>query len=104
MFFEEPPGVSPPPSPMGKPGVGTSADAAGKSVPITADRATILMNIKDLPAAASFTFEGACATMDSTLCPRPSQKLSGIGRKRLPHENVNPFASQTLRFEIFSHR
>jgi hypothetical protein len=39
-----------------------SVNAARKSVPITADRATILMNIKDLPAAASFTFEGACAT------------------------------------------
>jgi hypothetical protein len=39
-----------------------SLGAARKSVPITADRVTILMNIKDLPAAASLTFEGACAT------------------------------------------
>src|ERR1035438_9234644 len=42
MLFEEPPGVSPQPAPTGKPGVGTSADAARRS---------------------------ACATMDSTLCP-----------------------------------
>src|ERR1022692_1669056 len=40
----------------------TRVFAARKSVPITADRATILMNIKDLLAAASFTFEGACVT------------------------------------------
>src|SRR5271165_7323518 len=41
-----------------------SLDAARTSVPI-AFRTTMGMKIKDLPAAASFTFEGACATADS---------------------------------------
>jgi hypothetical protein len=41
--------------------VHTSVHAARRSVPI-AFRTTMVMKIKDLPAAASFTFEGACAT------------------------------------------
>ena len=42
-------------------GVDTIVDAARMSVPI-AFRTTMVMKIKDLPAAVSFTFEGACAT------------------------------------------
>jgi putative transposase len=42
-------------------GVHTSMNAARRGVPI-AFRTTMAMNVKDLPAASSFTFEGACAT------------------------------------------
>ena len=42
-------------------GIEMSHDAARTSVPITF-RITMVMKIKDLPTAASFTFEGACAT------------------------------------------
>ena len=46
--------------------VHTIVNAARMSVPI-AFRITMAMKIKDLPTAASFTFEGACATLSGVL-------------------------------------
>ena len=51
-------------------GVGMSADAARRSVPIAFGK-TMAMKVKDLPSAASFTFEGACATLAVDLARWP---------------------------------
>ena len=60
-----------------------SADEARKSVPLAPGRATIGMNIKDLPAAASFTFEGAFVWQidraDSVLVNRKTPRIGSEG-------------------------